>query len=165
MIGSARMKLRRYIVGSERCSCLKEQQNIGQVFSPLSRRDLSDFVPKGLEDSARGFNPWKHVRPKTRPEVAEDIRDRRFVWSKSAQPRHRCYRPLWGGPFFNWHLGLKPQAESFSPFGTQDLRELRSNTPVLHHSAPQESRTKTSTKEPVRLTEPLCIGLLQNLGN
>jgi hypothetical protein len=145
----------------------KEQQNIAQGFSPLSRWDLSNFVPKGLKDSARGFNPWEHVHPKTRPEGAKDIRDRRFVWSTSAQPRHRFYRPLQGGPFFNRHLGLKPQAEPFSPFGTEDLRELQSNTPVLQHSALQDSRTRTTTrtKGPMRLTELLCIGQLQNQGN
>ena len=177
-------------------SAAKEHKNIVQGFSRLSRRDLSDFVPKGLQDSARGFNPWKHVHAKTRPEGAEDIRDRRFVWSTSAHLRHRFYRPLRGGPFFNRHLGLKPQAESFSPFGTQDFRELQSNIPELHHSAPQYSRTacptkpklysagrssrprkrgtlhnqdagevgrtSTRTKWPVRLTEPICIGQLQN---
>ena len=138
MIGSARMKLRYCIVGSEMCSGSKEHQNIAQAFSPLSLRDLSDFVPKGLQDSARAesFRPWKRVHAKTRPEGAEDIRDRRFVSSTSAHLGHRFYRPLRGGPFLNRHLGLKPQAESFSPFGTQDLRELDfeplySNTPLL----------------------------------
>ena len=141
----------------------KEQKNKVQGLSRLSRRDLSDFVPKGLQDSARGFNPWKHVHAKPRPEGADDIRDRRFVWSTSAHLRHRFYHPLRGGPFFNRHLGLKPQAESFSPFGTQDLCELQSNSPVLHHSALQDSRTRTKGR--VRLTEPLCIGQLQNQGN
>ena len=147
MIGSEFARERFGVIGTQGDGnpAPKEQQNIAEGFSPLSWWDLSDFVPKGLKDAARGFNPWKHVHPKTRPEGAEDIRDRRFVWSKSAQPRHRCYRPLWGGPFFNWHLGLKPQAESFSPFGTEDLREVQSNTPVLQHSALQESWTACPT--------------------
>jgi hypothetical protein len=110
----------------------REQEGIAQEFSPLSRRDWSDFVPKGLQDSARAesFRPWKHAQAKTRPEGAADIRDRRFVWS-SAHLRHRFYRPLRGGPFFNRHPGLKPQAESFSPFGTQDLRSDHPSIPSL----------------------------------
>ena len=121
----------------------KEQKNEVQSLSRLSLRDLSDFVPKGLKDSARGFNPWKHVHPETRPEGAEDIRDLYFVWSTSAHPEHRFYRPLRGGPFFNRYLGLKPQAESFSPFGTQNLRELQF-TPELLHS------TRRLREPPVR---------------
>ena len=143
-----------------------EQRKIVQGFSFLSRRDLSDFVPKGRQDSARGFNPWKRVHAKTRPEGAEDIRDRRIVWTISAYRKRRFYRPLRGGHRFNRHLGLKPQAQSFSPFGTRDRSELESNTPSLHHSitpslhhsARQESststRTRTITNRPVRLTEP-----------
>ena len=91
----------------------KEQKNKAQGLSRLSRRDLSDFVPKGLEDSARAesFRPWKHV-----------------------------HRPLRGEPFFNRHLGLKPQAESFSPFGTQDHRELQPNNPTLRDLGFEERR-------------------------
>ena len=129
-----------------------EQRKIVQGFSFLSRWDLSDFVPKGRQDSARGFNLWKRVHAKTRPEGAEDIRDRGLVWTISAYRKRRFYRPLRGGHRFNRHLGLKPQAQSFSPFGTQDRGELESNIPLLQYSAPQESRT--STKWPVRLTEP-----------
>jgi hypothetical protein len=134
-----------------------EQRKIVQGFSSLSRRDLSDVVPKGRQDSARGFNPWRRVHAKTRSEGAEDIRDRRVVWTISVYRKRRFYRTLRGGHRFNRHLGLKPQAESFSPFRTQDRGELESNTPILHYSAPQELRTRTSTKWPVRLTEPHAL--------
>ena len=83
----------------------------------LSRSELSDFVPKGLQDPARCFNPWKQVITTTRPEGAEDICERRSVWSTSVHLRHRFCRPFRAGVFLNQHLGLKPQAESFCPFG------------------------------------------------
>jgi hypothetical protein len=111
-----------------------EQRKIVQGFSSLSRRDLSDVVPKGRQDSARGFNPWRRVHAKTRPEGAEDIRDRRVVWTISVYRKRRFYRTLRDGHRFNRHLGSKPQAESFSPFGTQDRGELESNTPILQYS-------------------------------
>jgi adenosylcobinamide-phosphate synthase len=82
-------------------------------------RDVSDFVPKGLQDSARGFNPWEYVHAATRPEGAEDICNPRFVRSISTHLEHRFYRPLWGGAFLNLYQGLKPLAESCSPFGTK----------------------------------------------
>ena len=85
----------------------------------LSQRELLDFVPKGLQDSARGFNPWTCAHTTTRPEGAKDFSNRRVRLAKTAYSKHRFYRPLWGGVFFYCHLGLKPQAESSSPFGTK----------------------------------------------
>ena len=54
----------------------------------------------------------------TRPERAEDICGPRFIWSTSVHLKHRFYRPFRAGAYFNRYLGLKPQAESSSPFGT-----------------------------------------------
>jgi adenosylcobinamide-phosphate synthase len=81
--------------------------------------DVSDFVPKGLQDSARGFNPWEHAHRATRPEGAEDILSRRLVWSISIPLRHRFYRPFRAVHFLVDNQGLKPLAESLSPFGTK----------------------------------------------
>jgi adenosylcobinamide-phosphate synthase len=83
------------------------------------KRDLSDFVPKGLQDSASGFNAWEYVHAATRPEGAEDICNPRFVWSISTHLGHRFYRPLWGGAVLILYQGLKPLAESCSPLGTK----------------------------------------------
>ena len=55
-----------------------------------------------------------------RPERAEDICCPRFVWSTSSLLRYRLYRPSRAGAYFNRYLGLKPQAESSSPFGTNE---------------------------------------------
>jgi hypothetical protein len=41
------------------------------------------------------------------------------------QPLHSFYRPFRAGRFMNRHLGLKPQAESYSPFGTKSDTSLR----------------------------------------
>ena len=144
MIGGKPVDTRPAIVESraDEGHAASEQRKVVQGFSSLSRRDLSDFVPKGLKDSARGFNPWRRVHAKTRPEGAEDIRDRRVVWTISAYRKRRFYRPLRGAHRFNRHLGLKPQAESFSPFGTQDHGELESNIPLLHYSTTPRCRNR-----------------------
>src|ERR1700751_4583847 len=87
----------------------------------LAKRELSDFVPKGLQGSARAesFWPWTCAQTTASPERAEHIFNRRVRLAKTAYPSHRLYCPLWGGAFFYRHLGLKPQAESSSPFGTK----------------------------------------------
>jgi hypothetical protein len=61
----------------------------------------------------------------SRPEGAEEIFDRRSIWSTPSRPMHRFYRPYRAGRFMNRHLGLKPQAESCSPFGTKTDTSLR----------------------------------------
>jgi hypothetical protein len=83
----------------------------------MERNTTYAVAPKGLKDSARGFNPWKRVNIATSPEGAEDICEKRSVWSTSVQFRYRFYRPFRAGAFLNQHLGLKPQAKSFCPFG------------------------------------------------
>jgi hypothetical protein len=45
--------------------------------------------------------------------------------------------PLQGGLFFKCHLGLKPQAESLSPFGTQFDRLLRDRIRARIHIGQQ----------------------------
>jgi len=87
----------------------------------LAKSEVSDFVLKGLQGSARAesFRPWTCAQTTARPEGAEDIFNRRIRLAKTAYPSHRLYRALWGGALFYRHLGLKPQAESSSPFGTK----------------------------------------------
>jgi hypothetical protein len=101
------------------------------VAGALSRSELSDFVPKGLQDSARGFNPWKPVNLAPRPEGAEAIYKRRSVWSTSLHLRQRFCRPFRAGGFLNQHLGLKPQAESSCPF-----RASTGSSPFTFHCSP-----------------------------
>ena len=64
----------------------------------LSRRPSPHRYAKrcgrGLKDSARGFNPGEYIHTATRPAGAEDSCDRRFVWSTSANVRHRFLPPL-----------------------------------------------------------------------
>jgi len=144
-----------------------QQRKIVHGFSSLSRSDLSDLVPKGLQDSARGFNPWKRVHAETRPEGAEGIRDRSVVWTISAYRKRRFYRPLRGGHRFNRHLGLKPQAQSFSPFGTQNRGDLQSNTPFLRTSRnrAQLVRRSPSSMSPPAEGRPGKRGTLHNSGS
>ena len=64
--------------------------------------------------------------------------------------------PLQGGPPFRPYPGLKPRAESSSPFGTKitywQRRDLIS--PVLHHFARPDSTTRTA-----RPTKLVCLSL------
>jgi len=69
------------------------------------------FVPKGLQDSARGFNPG-NAQETTRPEWAAGSFDQRLVWLASYIPETPLLQPLRGGAVFYRHLGLEPQAES-----------------------------------------------------
>jgi hypothetical protein len=136
------------------------------------RASNSRLVPKGLQDSARGFNPWKQVNTATRPEGAEAICERRSVWSTSLHLRHRFYRPfstsnpavagcnsnkpvmndclVRAGFFLNQHLGLKPQAESSCPFGASTTRcadaILMWAVPVLQRSFQPEPTIACPTK-------------------
>ena len=85
----------------------------GSDWTNASRRDLRT-QPGVLTPGTRPIT--------NRPEGAEDGNsDLPFVWSVSAYVKHRFYRPFRVGSFFNRHLGLKPQAESLSPFGTNSF--------------------------------------------
>jgi hypothetical protein len=97
-------------------------------------------APKGLYDSARGFNPGNrpqphralkgrpHDQPKTykknvtvmRSSASTDERtsSRETGETDSVSPR-LSGRIDWG----KWFLGLKPQAESWCPFGAQVRRD------------------------------------------
>jgi hypothetical protein len=77
------------------------------------------LCPEGTIGLSPGFQPREYVHTMSRPEGAEDVYDRRSIWSTPPRPMHRFYRPFRAGRFMNRHLGLKPQAESCSPFGTQ----------------------------------------------
>jgi len=58
-----------------------------------------DFVPKGLEDSARGFNPGE--RPKNRP-PQRGGRYRPEVSRIKAWFANNSLPPRWGGAFSAW---------------------------------------------------------------
>ena len=85
-------------------------------------------IPKGYKDSARGFNPgtYSHQGPalpvRRSSENAGRRRKRTADKSFGISFGMQCGRffstaPL-GRTFFNRYLGLKPQAKSLSPFGT-----------------------------------------------
>ena len=62
-----------------------------------------------------GFNPRCNVKEKPRPEGAADELLLNSYSDDSA--RMDLFRPFRAGRYFGMHLGLKPQAESFNPFG------------------------------------------------
>ena len=81
-----------------------------------SDRKKPDFVPKGLEDSARDFSLGYMYT------TGSALKGRGVLVLRSVA---RCpfgdnrLPPRWGGPHFvTGTPGLKPRAESFRPFGT-----------------------------------------------
>jgi len=77
-------------------------------------RDSWNFVPKGLQDSAWGFNPRKTSA--WRPALKGRQTNRPGF--HAAPGRYTItYRPFRAGGLLYRYLGLKPQAESYYPFG------------------------------------------------
>ena len=125
-----------------RCVVLDRQQTMSSD-SHRTLRDLSDSVPKGLQDSARlrkafvaarffgliglmvrahrsvataawGFNPRKTSAQRPALKGRQTSRPRFYL----APSRHTKFcRPSRAGYLLYRYLGLKPQAESCYPFG------------------------------------------------
>jgi hypothetical protein len=91
-------------------------QSPGSELKEERRSAFSSFririIPKGLQDSARGFNPW-NASTHAPPEWAEERLHKR----SDAMSRGNYVPPLQGGTLFLRHQGLKPLAESYHPFG------------------------------------------------
>jgi adenosylcobinamide-phosphate synthase len=79
----------------------------------------SDFAPQGLEDSARGFNPWLPDKdcPALKGRQSQCLE---FVGSGQTNRRSRISSAS-SGRIILWvpSQGLKPLADSWSPFGTK----------------------------------------------
>ena len=114
------------------------------------------YCPKGLEDLAQGFNPGNHPisrcalkgRRRTRsipPDLAPPNRDQSIVDVQAetggeeivfltllGQSMWRPFRARRRGGRF---LGLKPQAESYSPFGAPEPRSNPENQRVKAQNA------------------------------
>jgi hypothetical protein len=148
------------------------QPRTAQGFSP-EHRSLTGrehrLVPKGLTDSGRGFNPWEDIHTTARSEGAKEVRDRWIEWSTSAYLKQRFCRPLRGGAFYDQHHGLKPLAESFSPFGTKRSSILSTTQarPCRRVALHQKGSAKSDNKkdETGEANRTLCIGLPRNLDN
>jgi hypothetical protein len=73
----------------------------------------------------------------TRPERAEDVWGGHFrlsSWFAFAKP---IYRPFRAGGFLNPYLGLKPQAESYCPFGAEtEFIMVTHQSPITNHLSP-----------------------------
>jgi hypothetical protein len=97
-------------VSDGRGFCLRRHNNETNA----GKRD----APKGQKDSAWGFNPRYKSSPRTRPEGAADCAFQ--IWLDIGV-RGPALPPLQAGTFFYRYQGLKPLAESYSPFGTNGL--------------------------------------------
>ena len=74
------------------------------------------FVPKGRQDSARGFNPGNQSKKGPAPTGRKNDRDQGVSSNEILEVF--LFRPFRAGRDFDVLLGLKPQAESYRPFGT-----------------------------------------------
>ena len=77
------------------------------------------IVPKGLEDLARGFNPGFGIQKSSALKAApgRDVVSPARVPNPAAQPSGATFR---AHPIHLNNPGLKPWAESSSPFGTKN---------------------------------------------
>jgi hypothetical protein len=66
---------------------------------------LPDFVPKGLKDSAWGFNPGYASTSRIRPVRAVDypFQSSFIIWRATNHPA----APFWGEPFLNRRPGVR----------------------------------------------------------
>src|ERR1700722_3593629 len=110
-----------------------------------------DFYPENKDLSRRDY--------RTQPGVltpGTDIKDVRpesggrevSALDAEGDPQPIFCRPFRAGPFCQCVLGLKPQAQSYSPFGTMNSTPPKYlstfSKPHHHHSAWPDSRTRTS---------------------
>jgi hypothetical protein len=84
-------------------------------------------APKGLYDTARGFNPGNRSQPRGALKGLEIDRPKNVCKECSWQKDWIAFSGahsgrVTGGRCF---LGLKPQAESWCPFGARDRAKLR----------------------------------------
>jgi hypothetical protein len=104
----------------------------GKVIHNLGSLTLQSFITSFGPRSMNNFGPpirdyrtqpgvlTPGIRSKTiRPERAADSWDQRLVRLALYLSEEVILPPLQGGAFFYRHLGLKPQAKSYSPFGTK----------------------------------------------
>jgi hypothetical protein len=80
------------------------------------------LVPKGRENSARGFNPWLTVQRATALKGRQKLRVGDVSLNEALNPHPP---PLQGGSSFYRHPGVETRAESLSPFGTKFPLPLR----------------------------------------
>ena len=94
------------------------------------------ICPDGTIVLGPGFQRQEDVHGTSRPEGAEDICDQRSIWSVPVRLTRQFYRPFGAGHCINRCLGLKPQAESYSPFGTKTVNacpHFRSHISVVDY--------------------------------
>jgi hypothetical protein len=80
-------------------------RNAGIAKITKKGRERSDFVPKGLEDSARGFNPGIDQSKKNPPRRGG--RGLAAIYAPINNTQNRYLPPLQGGPFFLSVRGVK----------------------------------------------------------
>jgi hypothetical protein len=132
-----------------------------EVVSILWTGINEDFCPEGPPASLRealragtiglslGFQPQVSIKYVPRPERAAEAFPR-VMGRRRTKNRTKNLAPLQGTSRVGAFLGLKPQAESYSPFGTKSSIQPKytstKSKPHHHHSAPLDSTTRTRTK-------------------
>jgi len=87
-----------------------------QRFRPVGTVGL---CPEGTIGLSPGLQPREHVHTMSRPEGGGRYLSSAVHLVNPYHPTRRFYRPFGAGRFINRYLGLKPQAESYSPYGTK----------------------------------------------
>ena len=81
------------------------------------------LCPEGTTGLSLGFNP-RNQQKQDRPKGAEESFGIK-TFQRFKCMRHGILRPFRAPRDIGLYLGLKPQAESYSPFGTKTVHENR----------------------------------------
>ena len=130
--------------------------NMSTQYPALTRRFVLVVVlvrirPRGVTECwSNGVLRQVRIAPRVSgvgdAEGAEVVCDRRSIWSTPAHPAHQFYRPFGAGRSIAWHQGLKPLAESCSPFGTKICVTPMPKTDDASQNPTSRPRTTTRTR-------------------
>jgi hypothetical protein len=109
---------------------------------------LCEALRAGTIGLSLGFQPQVSIKCVSRPERAADAFPQ-VMGRRQTNKGTKNLAPLQGASWLGIFLGLKPQAESYSPFGTKISIQPKylstKSQPHHHHSAWPDSRTRTTT--------------------
>src|SRR5580704_5848623 len=101
----------------------------------ILRTDIKvDFCPEGTTGLSLGFQPQVPIRKRPAPKVGGRTVASHLCRRSQTKRRAEHLAPLQGASCFGPFLGLKPQAESYSPFGTslqKIKKQVENQTPYL----------------------------------
>jgi hypothetical protein len=108
-----------------------------------------DFCPEGTIGVSLGFQPQVSIKYVSRPGRAAAEPFPQVMGYRQTNNRTKNPAPVQGASWAGVLLGLKPQAESYSPFGTMSFIQPKylSTKSKSHQRYQSSTRTSTTTKK------------------